>query len=162
MQDISRPHFVVTFHNPARRPLVLSLGFTLEKEYPSAIHFVLTDAQGNDSILDLAGPGLIAGIAGPYLMHLSANATDDVPIDLDGYIIHHEPHTPVIFVSSLPSGQYTLRAKYTGLDVCGQPVDHPTKINRSTPYWTGTVLSNPVLFSMENTMRRPGSVASRD
>jgi hypothetical protein len=154
VQDPSRPGFLVKFTNVGTYPLILSMGFTFAREYPEAIHLLLTDAQGKTFLLDLSGPGVIGGIASPYVVHLSAGAIYALPIDLDDYIVHHIAHKEVIWVSDLPSGYYTLKAEYTGLDAFHQPVDHPARRTALTPYWTGTVISNPLAFTFTQVMGR--------
>jgi hypothetical protein len=154
VQDPSRPGFLVKFTNVGKHPLILSLGFTFAKEYPDAVHLFLTDAQGKTLLLDLSGPGVIGGIASPYVVHLSAGEIYALPIDLKDYIVHHIAHKEVIWVSDLPSGYYTLKAEYTGLDAFHQPVDHPVRRAALTPYWTGTVISNTSAFTFTQVMVR--------
>lgn len=154
VQDPSRPGFLVKFTNVGKHPLILSLGFTLAKEYPDAVHLLLTDAQGKTLLLDLSGPGFIGGIASPYVVHLSAGAMYALPIDLEDYIAHHIAHKEMLWVSDLPSGYYMLKAEYTGLDASLQPVDHPVRRTALTPYWTGTVISNSLAFTFTQVMGR--------
>jgi hypothetical protein len=128
----------------------------LGKEYASAVHLLLTDAQGKTLLLDFLGPGLVEGIASPYVVTLSPGATYGLPIDTGNYIVHHITHTDVIWASDLPSGNYKLEAVYTGLDAFLQPVGHPTLRTASTPYWTGTVDSNTLNVTLTQAPGRHG------
>ncbi len=155
VQDPSRSRLLVKFANVGKHPLILSLGFTFGREYPDAVHLLLTDAQGKTFLLDLLGPGVIGGIASPYDVHLSAGAIYALPIDLEDYIVHHIAHEEVIWASDLPPGHYTLKAEYTGLDAFHQPVNRPVRRTGLTPYWTGTVISNTLAFTLTQASPMP-------
>ena len=151
--DPSRPMFRIDFTNVSKYALVLSLGFTLGKEYANAVHFLLTDLQGETLQLDLVGPGVVEGIASPYVVRLSAGAIFELRIDLDHYIVHHQARENVVWASDLPSGPYSVKAEYTGLDAFLRPVDHPTRRTALTPYWTGTAASNTVAIKLTQALQ---------
>jgi hypothetical protein len=156
LQGPSPISFVIDFSNVGKNPLILSLGFTLGKEYASAVHFLLTDAQGKTLRLDLWRPDYFGGIESPYVVHLSAGSSYELRIELDDYIVHHNAHENVVRVSDLQCGPYSIKAEYTGLDAFLQPVDHPTKRTALTPYWTGTVVSNTEAITLTQTLGRRG------
>jgi hypothetical protein len=114
-QGPSRISFLIDFANVGKSSLILSLGFTLGKEYASALHFLLTDAQGKTLRLDLWRPDYFGGIESPYVVHVSAGSSYELRIDLDDYIVHHNTHENVVRVSDLQSGPYSIKAEYTGL-----------------------------------------------
>jgi hypothetical protein len=156
VQDSSRPSFLIDFTNVGKHDLILSLGFTLGKEYSSAVHLLLTDAQNKTLRMDLLRSEYFGGIASPYVVHLSPGTVYELPIDLDDYIVQHYAHENVIWASDLPSGPYSVKAEYTGLDAFLQPVDHPTRRTTLTPYWAGTVVSNTVAITLTQALSRHG------
>jgi len=136
----SEHRFRLAFHNDGPKPLVLNLGFKFPNgdDYPVAVRLFLTGADGHTLVLQRRVPGVIGGRADAMLLKLPAGATSEMPINLADYWVPDQH----IYVLHLHPGTYRLQAQYTGLDAFGQPVDHATRRNTLTPYWTGTVRSN--------------------
>jgi hypothetical protein len=129
-----RLRFRVELHNNGKLPLTLNLGFTMSgKQYPDAIHLLLTDGHGKLLLLDRKPPGIMGSLVEALVVPLPAGATFALPIDLEDYGASKEK----VVVLDLSPGQYTLRAEYIA-----------RKGTDGKPYWTGTVDSNTLAFTL--------------
>jgi hypothetical protein len=132
-QESPRPLFRAELCNVGKRPLVLNLGFMFPngKQYPEAIHLILTNANGKTLLLSTM-LGVIGGLAETFVVPLPAGATFALPIDLDDY------SAPDASKADLPPGSYTLQVHYATPDLP----------QRSKPsfFWVGTADSNVVQF----------------
>jgi hypothetical protein len=133
-QTSPKPLFQIELHNTGKEPQCLALG----EQYPgmqevTAIHLSLTDANGKTVTLIVKDPHTpVVGEVFEETVSLPAvtlqpGETHSFQVDLKDY-------------GNLPvSGQYTLQAIYIGKDL---PHDPPIQ------YWTGTVTSNPLQFTI--------------
>ncbi len=132
-QTSQKPLFRAELLNAGKQTLHLWLGMVVipskEPEEPDTIDLSLTNAKGQTFPLILTGrlyaPG---GLMYPVAVTLTPGASYSFPVDLEDY-----------GRQSLAPGQYTLQAVYIGKDL---PHNPPIQ------YWTGTVTSNPLPFTI--------------
>ncbi len=154
IQDASaRPVFRAELHNAGDEDLILNLGMMLangKKQYADRIHLLLTDPHGKLLHLDVTGPGFIAGRVDPMVVPLPVGATFVLSIDLKDYSAPKEK----IWALDLTPGQYTLSAEYTGVGVPQRAANLDMQGISLMPYWTGTVDSNALPFTLTREIGR--------
>lgn len=148
----TRPLFRVDLNNQGDHPIVLNLGFMMangKKQYPDAIRLSLKDSSGKTLPLELIGPAINAGRTDPLIVPLPEEATFALPIDLRNY---YSPKAH-IWKLNLSPGRYTLNAEYKG-EAVSQEQEPNFDMNGIAlmPYWTGTVHSNTLSFTLSKTM----------
>ena len=135
-------------HNVGSQALILNLGIMLangREQYPNRIRLQLTEPSSRLLHLEMTGPGAIGGRVDPMVVPLPANATFALLIDLEHYCAPSEK----VWKLNLTSGHYTLRAEYTGAGVSQQATNLDMKGVTLMPYWTGTVESSIVSFTVK-------------
>ena len=150
-QKSSRPLFRVELENNGDRPLILNLGAMYGgQQYLNAIHLLLAEADGKILHLQLLEGGLIPGRIDPLIVPLPAGATFTFRVDLTKYISLKEK----VWKLELGPGQYKLSAEYVGATVSQSQADLDMKGIALMPYWTGTVDSNVLPFTLTQPLGR--------
>jgi hypothetical protein len=152
VQDTSARHlFRVELRNAGDQPLILYLGSMLadgRKQYPDRIHLLLTGFRDKLIELDMQPLGRAVGLRGqlvPMPVPLPVGATFAFPVDLEDYYAPKE----TIWDLDLPPGRYALSAEYTGVGIperAPNPAYPTATVN--LPYWSGTVNSNTLPFTV--------------
>ncbi len=146
-QETPGSRFRVELHNTGNKDIVLNLGMMLangKKQYADRIHLRLTEPDGKVLHLDMTNPVFIAGRIDPMVVPLPKGATLVLPIDLKDYWAPQEK----VWSLSLTPGQYALRAEYTGAAVPQRAANLDMQGIALMPYWTGTVESNALSFTV--------------
>jgi hypothetical protein len=154
VQKASKPLFCVELHNGGDQPPILNLGMMLGNgrgQYANRIHILLGGSREKLLHLEMRGPGVIAGRLDRMLVPIPVGATFALSIDLRDYSAPKEQ----IWNLNLPPGQYTLRAEYTGSGVPLGAANLDMQGIVLMPYWTGTVESNIVPFSLDQEKGNP-------
>jgi hypothetical protein len=139
----SIPMFEFELANTGEHDLILNLGYMLangRRQFASAIHLSLRDAQNNTEILDLKGPPVIAGRVDPFVVPLPKGARIIVPINLADYSNPEQK----IYEIQLKPGKYFLSAEYRGEGVKQANLD--MQGIRLMPYWLGPIHSSEISF----------------
>jgi hypothetical protein len=143
--------FKVSLVNVSNSNLTLNLGIFLGNgpEYPTALALILSDVQGRVRRLVIGGPPL-AGRVFPWILHLAAASTFDIPIDfVDSSfsipIVGLLENYPLYPVYKLSPGIYAIQAQFIGGRDTGALLDLP---GISTPRWEGTATSNQLEFEV--------------
>jgi len=148
IQDTSAPPlFRGELHNAGDHDLTLNLGMMLangKKQYVDRIRLLLTDPHGKLLHLEMTGPAVIAGRIDPMVVPLPVGATFVLPIDLKDYSAPKEE----IWALDLTPGEYTLSGEYLGVGVPQRAANLDMQGISLMPYWTGTVDSNTLLFTL--------------
>lgn len=140
--------FSVELHNVGSQALVLNLGMMLangRKQYADRIRLQLTEPNEKLFHLKMIGPGFIGGRIDPMDVPLPSGATFTLLIDLEQYYALEEEKWKLI----LSPGNYTLRAKYTGIAVSQRAANLDLLGIRLMPFWTGGVQSNVLPFTVK-------------
>ena len=150
-QKSGRPLFRVKLENSGDRPLILNLGAMYGgQQYLNAIHLLLAEADGKILYLQLLEGGLIPGRIDPLIVPLPAGATFTFRVDLTKYISLKEK----VWKLELGPGQYKLSAEYVGATVSQSQANLDMKGIALMPYWTGTVDSNVLPFTLTQPLGR--------
>jgi len=129
--------FDLAFQNVGNKDTILDLGTMLEVQYPMAVHLILTDDQNHSRELQLIGPAAVSGVIHDFAVPLSSGATYVLRLTLKQFYTTATYGT----VSALAPGHYHLMAKFentTEMSSGGMPLI----------YWTGSVHSNPIDFTV--------------
>jgi hypothetical protein len=133
--------------NTGPQALVLNLGMMLgngKGQFPNLIEFQLTTPEGE--LLNLTPRlGGIAGRIDPMIVPMPSGATYSLRIDFSEFWA--PPNRT--WTSVLPAGAYTLTAQYTGRGVPFRTANLDMKGVALMPYWTGTVKSNTLRFTIK-------------
>lgn len=146
----AKPVFAVKLFNAGQEATVLNLGMMLgngKAQYATAVTLYLLDARGKTTPLELVGPAIFGGRVDPLVFPLPVGATLTLPVDLAKYVSPKKNIWDII----LPPGRYELRASYTG--VSAKDANFDMKGVSLMPYWTGTVVSRPLLFNIKTTVQ---------
>jgi hypothetical protein len=140
--------FTAHWQNSGSKALVLNLGIMLangREQYPDSLRLKLTLPEENVLHLQMIGPGVIGGRIDPMVVPLPPGATYSVRFSLNQYNAPEEK----IWKLNLRSGSYSLTANYTGVAVPLQAANLDMKGISLMPYWTGTVQSDVLKFTIE-------------
>jgi len=143
----AHPTFQVELRNTGDHDFMLNLGMMLangKKQYPDAIRLSLTDTSGSVLLLELIGPGFIAGRVDPLIVPLPRGATFSLPVDMSDY---SSPKANVWKLNFTP-GQYILSANYTGKAVPATDANLDMKGVALLPIWTGNIHSANLTFTV--------------
>lgn len=137
----SIPMFEVEMTNTGKHDLILNLGFMYRRrQFASAIHLSLRDAQNQTQILDLKGLPTVLGRVDPLVVPLPQGAHIVLPINLADYSIPEQKISDI----QLKPGRYFLSAEYRG-----ERVEHANLDCRGIlvmDFWLGRVASNETSF----------------
>jgi hypothetical protein len=113
------------------------------RQFASAIHLSLRDAQSKTEILDLKGPPVIAGRVDAFVVPLPKGARIVLPVNLADFAEYSNSEKNVFDIQLKP-GRYFLSAEYRA-----ERVEHANLDCRgivAMPYWLGRVDSNETPF----------------
>ncbi len=152
----SRPLFQVQLHNAGKHDMALNLGIMLgngRMQYADNIHFLLGDSHGKVLHLAMIAPAIVAGRMDPMVVPLPVGSTFALPVDLKDYGAPDEK----VFETNLAGGRYTLRATYAGVAAPRQGTNSDMLGITFMPFWTGTVSSSALPFTITQKAKPRGS-----
>jgi hypothetical protein len=136
----SMPSFRVELLNSGESDFVLNLGLMLangNKQYPTKIVLIVTDAADKSRQFSLIEPGGIAGRVDALVVPLPAGSSFSIPVRLGKYWAA----ASMEFDYKFKAGTYYIEAQLMGTDAGGFAIP-------AMPYWKGTIVSNRLRFDV--------------
>ncbi len=150
-QTSLHPLFRVEICNSGDQSLLLKLGTIYRgQDALSAIHLLLTEADGKTIDLEPFQGGIVSGRIDPLIVPIPVGATFVLRVDLTDYMSIGEH----VWQLELAPGRYKLTARYVGTPVSRREANLDMPGLALMHYWTGSVDSNTLPFSVAHAMTK--------
>jgi hypothetical protein len=145
-RSASSDSLTLEIENEGARDAVLDIGVALAngtRQYPTAVHLILTDSGGVTHRAELAEPAVVGGRLDPLVLPLPAGAALRLPLAFSKFALS-DAAGHLGGIGLVAGERYTAMAELTGRAVRRAEANLDMKGLSLMPYWAGTATSDAI------------------